>query len=80
MKTIRVACVALLALGSALTLTAASAQQAGSKRTDLQRHDLTVPGREVIQVRVDFDPGICLPDAHTPRRRDHLRPRGHVGV
>jgi quercetin dioxygenase-like cupin family protein len=39
----------------------AQAQQPGSKRTDLQRHDLSVPGREVIQVRVDFDPGYVSP-------------------
>ena len=39
----------------------AQAQQAGSKRTDLQRHDLSAPGREVIQVRVDFDPGYVSP-------------------
>jgi quercetin dioxygenase-like cupin family protein len=39
----------------------AQAQQAGSKRTDLQRHDLSVPGREVIQVRVDFDPAYVSP-------------------
>jgi quercetin dioxygenase-like cupin family protein len=39
----------------------AQAQQAGSKRTDLQRHDLSAPGREVIQVRVDFDPGYVAP-------------------
>ena len=37
------------------------AQQPGTKRTDLQRHDLSVPGREVIQVRVDFDPGYVAP-------------------
>jgi len=61
MKTIRIVCVVLLALGSALALTATSAQQAGSKRTDLQRHDLSAPGREVIQVRVDFDPGYVAP-------------------
>jgi quercetin dioxygenase-like cupin family protein len=29
----------------------------GSRRSELQRHDLSLPGREVIQVRVDFDPG-----------------------
>lgn len=29
----------------------------GLRRTDLQRHDLSAPGREVIQVRVDIDPG-----------------------
>jgi quercetin dioxygenase-like cupin family protein len=31
-------------------------QQAGITRTDLQRHDLSVPGREVIQNRVDISP------------------------
>ncbi|MET0634669.1 MAG: cupin domain-containing protein [Chitinophagaceae bacterium] len=34
------------------------AQQSGVKRTELQRHDLSIPGREMIQVRVDLDPGI----------------------
>ena len=38
-----------------------SAQQVGMKRTDLQRHDLSAPGREVIQVRVDIDPGVTAP-------------------
>lgn len=36
-------------------------QQPGSKRTELQRHDLSTPGREMIQVRVDFDPGYAAP-------------------
>jgi quercetin dioxygenase-like cupin family protein len=49
--------VAMLIAGSGM----AQAQQAGSKRTDLQRHDLSAPGREVIQVRVDFDPGYVSP-------------------
>jgi len=40
---------------------AIAAQEPGSKRTDLQRHDLSAPGREVIQVRVDFDPGYLSP-------------------
>jgi quercetin dioxygenase-like cupin family protein len=35
----------------------AFAQSSGIRRTELQRHDLAVPGREAIQVRVDFDPG-----------------------
>src|SRR5262250_1294034 len=38
-----------------------AAQQPASQRTDLQRHDLSVPGREVVQVRVDFDPGYVAP-------------------
>jgi len=54
---------ALAALIGAATfaLPAARAQQDGIKRTDLQRHDLTVPGREAIQVRVDIDPGKAFP-------------------
>jgi len=51
---------AALIVGSGLALHAA-AQQAGTKRTDLQRHDLSAPGREVVQVRVDFDPGYVAP-------------------
>ena len=39
-------------------------QQVGFTRTELQRHDLTGPGREVIQVRVDLDPGQTFPN-HT---------------
>ena len=52
---------AMLIAGSGLAADAAHAQQPGSKRTDLQRHDLSAPGREVIQVRVDFDPGYVSP-------------------
>jgi quercetin dioxygenase-like cupin family protein len=42
-----------------------TAQVPGLTRTDLQRHDLSVPGREVIQNRVDISP-----DA-TPVRHKH---------
>jgi quercetin dioxygenase-like cupin family protein len=53
-----------LALAVAMTIAGASmaqAQQAGVKRTDLQRHDLSAPGREAIQVRVDLEPGVAFP-------------------
>lgn len=33
----------------------ASAQQSGIKRTDLQKHDLSIPGREAVQAKIDFD-------------------------
>ncbi|MFL5744389.1 MAG: cupin domain-containing protein [Niastella sp.] len=36
----------------------AFAQQSGVKRTDLQQHDLSIPGREMVQVRVDIAPGV----------------------
>jgi quercetin dioxygenase-like cupin family protein len=70
MKTTRVIAVVLLAFASALALQVVRAQQAGSKRTDLQRHDLSAAGREVIQVRVDFDPGHVAPmHTHTLEKR-----------
>jgi len=52
--------VAVLIIGSGLALHVTHAQQLGIKRTDVQRHDLGVPGREVIQVRVDFAPGVAF--------------------
>ena len=61
MKTIRIIAVAVLSIGSAFALHVTSAQQAGTKRIDLQRHDLSATGREVIQVRVEFDPGYVAP-------------------
>jgi quercetin dioxygenase-like cupin family protein len=51
----------MVILGSGLAPQSAPAHQPGSKRTDLQRHDLSAPGREVVQVRVDFDPGYVSP-------------------
>ena len=51
----------MLIVGSSLAADVAQAQQPGTKRTDLQRHDLSAPGREVIQVRVDFDPEYVSP-------------------
>jgi len=64
MKMTRMAAVALLIVGSALTPHAAQAQQPGVKRTDLQRHDLSAPGREAIQVIVELAPGV-LAAKHT---------------
>lgn len=53
--------VSLIAIAGALALHLASAQQPGVKRTELQRHDLSAPGRELIHVRVEVDPGVALP-------------------
>jgi quercetin dioxygenase-like cupin family protein len=60
MKTIRSMALAALIIASGLTLPAAQAQQPGVKRTDLQRHDLSAPGREAVQVRVDLAPGVAF--------------------
>ena len=56
----RIIAAVVLIAASALALHAARAQQPGIRRTDLQRHDLGVPGREVLQVRVDIDPGMAF--------------------
>jgi quercetin dioxygenase-like cupin family protein len=60
MKTPRVLAITALLVGSVLALHVARAQQAGIKRTDLQRHDLSAPGWEAVQVRVDIDPGMAF--------------------
>lgn len=61
MRPILIIPVATLIVVSGIMVQIASAQQPGTKRTDLQRHDLSISGREVIQVRVDFDPGYTAP-------------------
>jgi quercetin dioxygenase-like cupin family protein len=38
-----------------------AAQSTGVTRTDLQRHDLSIPGWETIQARVDIAPGAAAP-------------------
>ena len=66
MTTTRIMAAVALIVASASALHLASAQQPGVKRTDLQRHDLSVPGREVIQVRVELDPGVAFPKHSHP--------------
>src|SRR5690242_10549096 len=41
--------------------TQAEGGQPGTRRTPLQQAGLSIAGREVIQVRVDFDPGFVAP-------------------
>ena len=58
--------VAVLFVANGLALHVAQAQQPGVKRTDLQQHDLSIPGREVVQVRVDIAPGVLAPNHSHP--------------
>jgi quercetin dioxygenase-like cupin family protein len=51
---------AVFVIGSALALPVGHAEQAGIRRVDLQRHALSAPGREAVQVRVEFDPGAAF--------------------
>src|SRR3954471_3461188 len=66
MKTTRMIAVAVLIVGGGLALNVAQSQQPGVTRTDLLQHDLSVPGREVVQVRVDFAPGVAFPPHSHP--------------
>jgi quercetin dioxygenase-like cupin family protein len=59
MKTTRFMALAVLIVGSGLALHVMQAQP-GIKRSDVVRHELGVAGREVIQVRVDFAPGMAF--------------------
>lgn len=61
MKMARMTAVAALIVGSGMALHVALAQQPGIKRTDLQRHDLSIPGREAIQSIVEIAPGLTVP-------------------
>ena len=58
MNTTRIVAAGMLIAASGLTLHVTQAQLAGTRRIDLQRHDLSAPGREVIQARVEIDPGV----------------------
>ena len=58
MRTTRMMAVWVLMIGSGLAVHVIGAQQMGIGRKDLQRHDLSAPGREVVQVRVQIDPGV----------------------
>jgi quercetin dioxygenase-like cupin family protein len=61
MRTIRVGGIVTLLVASGLARHQPHAQRSGVNRIELQRHDLSTPGREVVQVRVELAPGISFP-------------------
>ncbi|HXQ72206.1 MAG TPA: cupin domain-containing protein [Pyrinomonadaceae bacterium] len=65
-KAIRIIVIAMLTIGSGLVLQVVCAQAPGIKRTDLQQYELSTPGREVVQVRVDIAPGVVAPKHSHP--------------
>ena len=65
MKTTRILALVVVIVVSGLALHLTQAQS-GIKRTDLQQHDLGIPGREVVQVRVDIGPGVVAPNHSHP--------------
>ena len=61
MNTLRTTVITGLVAAGGLALHAAEASQAGQpgvRRVDLQRHDLSTPGLETLQARVEIDPGV----------------------
>jgi quercetin dioxygenase-like cupin family protein len=65
--------IALLMVASGLSLPAVQAQQPADqahqldvKRTNLVQHDLSIAGREVVQVRVDIAPGVLAANHSHP--------------
>ena len=58
MKTTRIVVAAAVIVASGLAANVGRAQLAGTRRIDLLRHDLSIPGREVIQAIVELDPGV----------------------
>lgn len=62
MKTSRIAVIAALVVTTSLALHVGQAQQqVGALRIDLQRHDLSITGREVVQTIVELAPGTAAP-------------------
>jgi quercetin dioxygenase-like cupin family protein len=58
MTATRTVLVAAIIVASGLALHVTHAQLAGTRRIDLQRHDLSIPGREVVQTIVELEPGV----------------------
>lgn len=66
MKASIIAIATTLVIGGALTFQAAQAQQVGTHRKELSRNNLSIPGWEEIQARVDLDPGVTAPKHKHP--------------
>lgn len=61
MKTIHSLISSLVLVAAASMAITAHAQVAGLGRVDLLKEDIVVPGKELVQVRVDFAPGVKAP-------------------
>jgi quercetin dioxygenase-like cupin family protein len=66
MKASHIAATLLFALAGSSTFQAAHAQQLNTHRTQLSRHNISIPGYEEIQLRVDLDPGVTAPRHRHP--------------
>ena len=55
-KNFRLYASTILGIFALIISNSALAQKSGIKRTDLQRHDLSIEGREIVQAKIDFEP------------------------
>ena len=62
----KVSLMALMVAGAVPVFCAVLAQPIGVTRTDLQRHDLSIAGRETVQARIDIAPGGFAPKHRHP--------------
>ena len=54
----RIVALTAIVLAGGLAFHVTRGQKAGIHRIDLQRHDLSIPGREVVQTIVEIEPGV----------------------
>jgi quercetin dioxygenase-like cupin family protein len=66
MKAHGIIAIAAVIVASGMAMSSVESQESGIKRTNLLQNDLVAAGREVVQVRVDFAPGIAFPPHSHP--------------
>lgn len=66
MSVLNFAALSLLVVAGSLVPHAAQAQQTGTHRTELSKNDISIPGWEAVQLRVDIDPGKIAPNHRHP--------------
>lgn len=52
--------VTILLIGTYTISASAQTKHSGIDRTELQRHDMSTPGSEVVQAHIDFEPGTAF--------------------
>ncbi|UPG94733.1 cupin domain-containing protein [Luteibacter aegosomatissinici] len=66
MKRACLTCITALAFSLSWAATTPAQDTSGTHRKQLSRQDLSIPGWEELQVRVDFDPGKSVPNHKHP--------------
>src|ERR1700754_4973575 len=66
MSMLNVTAASLLVVAGSLGPHSAQAQLAGTPRTELSENDISIPGWEAVQLRVDIDPGKIAPNHRHP--------------